>query len=253
LPSEVPPPIVGTTHPTLKALLLLLLPTLLSPLAVNAQSDAPRALPTAVDATPPPSVSEPLEPAAARMLGVLAAEQGSAGLWYWGWTSFYGAVVIGQTVFATLSDNKGAQANAHINIVFSSFGLISTLAFPPPVVNGVGAVLAMPERTPAERETKTQAIRALFAAEVSKERFYSSPLNHIVGLAVNAGVSAYLYWALHLGGRALLNLIAGSVIWEAQIFTHPSAATRLSIELQKSSVQIGLVPLGTGVAVVGRF
>jgi hypothetical protein len=187
------------------------------------------------------------------MLGVLATEQGPTTLWYWGWSGFYGAVIIGQGVYATLSDNHGAQANAHINILFSSFGLISTLVFPPPVVNGVGAVLAMPESTPAEREAKTKAIRALFAAEVSNERFYSSPLNHIIGLAVNAAVSAYLYWALHLGGRALLNLFAGSLIWEAQIFTHPNAAARLSSELEKSSVHIQLVPLGTGVAVVGRF
>ena len=118
---------------------------------------------------------------------------------------------------------------------------------------------AMPASTDAQRAAKSQAIRALFQREVSKERFYHSVPNHILGLAVNAGVCAYMYWGLHIGGRALLNLFVGSLVWEANIFTSPNAAVRLADELQGASgVQLQVVPLalgpaGAGVGLAGRF
>ena len=102
-------------------------------------------------------------------------------------------------------------------------------------------------------------VRALFAREVAKERFYHSVWNHIIGLAVNAGVCAYMYWGLHIGGRALLNLFAGSLVWEANVFTSPNASLHLSAELEKtSSLQLQLVPMalgpsGAGLGMVGHF
>ena len=86
----------------------------------------------------------------------------------------------------------------------------------------------MPEQTPAQREAKAAALRALFQRSVEQERFYRSALNHVIGLTVNAGLAAILYFGFKLGGRALLTLIAGTLEWEAQIFTRPTHALDLA-------------------------
>jgi len=193
------------------------------------------------------------------MVVALDSERGPARLWYWGWSGFYGAVIVGQLVIVATSSNNGSVENGHVNVVTSLFGLLSTLVTPPPVMYELGPIQAMPEGTEAERASKAAAIRELFDREASKEHFYHSPWNHILGLAVNAGVCAYLYWGLHLGGRALLNLVAGSVIWEANIFTSPNAANRLASELQgKTPVQVQVIPIlpvggAAGLALVGSF
>jgi hypothetical protein len=235
--------------------LAIVLATLLLPSAVLAASDAPR-LPPAAD----PATEAPYDdPETARMAATLGSQVGHAQLWYWGWAGFYGAVIVGQTVSIAISNSNGTRENAQVNVVSSTFGLFSTLFFPPPVIYQYGPIAAMPTRTPEERAARSAAIRSLFAREASKERFYRSPWNHALGLAVNAAVSAYIYWGLHLGGRALLNLAAGSAIWEANVWTSPNASAELSYALEgKTPVHVQVVPIGlpsggAGVAVVGSF
>jgi hypothetical protein len=221
----------------------------------HADGDAPRAA-----SAPNGTALSPSEGSAevARMTAVLDAQVGTARLWYWGWSGFYGAVMIGETVLNSTASG-GSRVNAQVNVVTSVFGLFSTLLMPPPVAFDWEPLASMQESTPEARAAKAAAIRALFDREVTKERFYHSALNHIFGLAVNAAVCAYMYWALHIGGRALLNLFAGSLVWEANIFTSPNAASHLAAELQRtSSLQLQLIPLaigpaGAGVAVSGRF
>jgi hypothetical protein len=221
----------------------------------HAEGDAPHVVPAANAAALAPGESSV---DVARMTAVLDAQVGTARLWYWGWSGFYGAVMIGETVLNSTSSG-GARVNAQVNVVTSVFGLFSTLLMPPPVAFDWEPVASMQEGTPEARAAKSAAIRALFDREVAKERFYHSALNHIFGLAVNAGVCAYMYWALHIGGRALLNLLAGSLIWEANIYTSPNAASHLATQLQgSSSLQLQLVPLaigatGAGVGLSGRF
>jgi hypothetical protein len=221
----------------------------------RADEDAPRAAPDAERSGPQPEVGTA---EVARLTEVLHAQLSTTRLWYWGWSGFYGAVIIGETVLNGTSSG-GSRVNAEVNIVTSVFGLFSTLLLPPPVTFDWEPIEAMPQSTNAERAAKSAAIRALFEREVKKERFYHSAVNHILGLAVNAGVCAYMYWALHIGGRALLNLFAGSLVWEANIFTSPNAAMHLSDELSGTSalhlqvVPIALGPAGAGVGLAGRF
>jgi hypothetical protein len=192
------------------------------------------------------------------MSAVLNAQVGTSRLWYWGWTGFYSSVIVGEIVINATSSG-GSQVSAQVNIISSVFGLFSTLLLPPPVTFDWEPVGRMPETTPGERSAKAAAVRALFGREVQKERFYHSVWNHILGLAVNAAVCAYMYWDLHIGGRALLNLIFGSLVWEANIYTSPNASMHLADELHGTSalrLQVTPVALGTtgaGVAVVGRF
>jgi hypothetical protein len=225
---------------------------LLLPIAARGEGDAPRAVET--------SLSQPglQSPDVAKMAGVLDAQLGNARLWYWGWSGFYSAVIVGESVINATSTGP-MQVSAQVNIFTSVFGLFSTLILPPPVVFDWEPIGRMPENTPEQRLQKAAAIRALFQKESTKERFYHSVWNHILGLAVNAGVCAYMYWGLHIGGRALLNLFFGSLVWEANIFTSPNASARAATELEKTSaVQLQLVPValgpsGAGLAVVGRF
>jgi hypothetical protein len=231
---------------------LALLSALVLPAAARAEDDAPRA---ATAAEPSAEVGSAQ---VARMVQVLDSQLPTARLWYWGWSGFYGTVIIGETVLNGTSSG-GARVSADVNVVTSVFGLFSTLLLPPPVLFDWEPVGRMPEATPEQRAAKSAAIRALFAREVAKERFYHSVWNHIIGLAVNAGVCAYMYWGLHIGGRTLLNLFAGSLIWEANVFTSPNASLHLSAELEKtSSLQLQLVPMalgpsGAGLGMVGHF
>lgn len=192
------------------------------------------------------------------MAAVLDSQLGHARLWYWGWSGFYSGVIIGESIINATSTGP-MQVSAQVNIFTSVFGLFSTLILPPPVVFDWEPIGRMPETTAEQRLEKGAAIRALFQKEATKERFYHSVWNHILGLAVNAGVCAYMYWGLHIGGRALLNLVFGSLVWEANIFTSPNASGHAAMELEKTSaVQLQLVPVtlgpsGAGLAVVGRF
>lgn len=224
---------------------------LLLPVAARGEEDAPRA--AATEEGPPG-----LAPDVARMAGVLDAQAGNAQLWYWGWTGFYSAVIVGEIVVNATSSGA-QQVAAQVNIITSVFGLFSTLLVQAPVTFDWEPVGRMPEATAEERAAKAAAIRALFEREVKKERFYHSVWNHVLGLAVNAAVCAYMYWDLHIGGRALLNLVFGSLVWEANIYTSPNASMRLADELQgTSAVRLQVVPLalgttGAGVGLVGRF
>jgi hypothetical protein len=232
-----------------------MLTALVLPALARAVEDLPRAesAPAGIELQPEVGSAE-----VARMAQVLTSQVPTAKLWYWGWSGFYGAVIIGETVINGTSSG-GTQVSADVNIVTSVFGLFSTLLLPPPVTFDWEPIGNMPEGSAEQRAAKSAAIRVLFQREVAKERFYHSALNHILGLAVNAGVCAYMFWGLHIGGRALLNLFAGSLVWEANVFTSPNASLHLAAELPRTSslqlqiVPIALGPAGAGVGMVGHF
>jgi hypothetical protein len=132
--------------------------------------------------------------------------------------------------------------------------MLAVLLFPPPAAYGLDAIRAMPEETEEQRAAKGRALRELFERAAKAERFYRSPLNHVIGLVVNASLASILYFGYKLGGRALLTLIGGSAIWEAQIWTHPAAARDAAEALGKGSgLQARLVFLGNGLGISGSF
>jgi len=182
----------------------------------------------------------------------LESEEQHSRLWYWGWSGFYGTVVAAEVVIAATSSNQGQKINAYYNIGFSGAGMLGVLLFPPPAAYGLDAIRTMPEETEEQRAAKSGALRALFDRAASAERFYRSPLNHVIGLTVNAGLAAILYFGYKLGGRALLTLVAGSAIWEAQIWTHPTAA-RDTAEALKPGLHVQWVFLGNGIGLIGSF
>lgn len=111
----------------------------------------------------------------------------------------------------------------------------------------------MPEDTEAQR-AKASALHSLFDRSVEQQRFYRSPLNHVVGLSVNAGLAALLYFGWKLGGRALLMLVGGTIEWELQIFTRPTAALDLASGRSGSAIGgLHVVPLPNGIALAGTF
>jgi hypothetical protein len=182
----------------------------------------------------------------------LESEELHARIWYWGWSGFYGVVVAAEVVIAATSSNQGQKINAYYNIGFSGAGMLGVLLFPPPAAYGLDAIRTMPEDTEEERAAKGRALRALFDHAAAEERFYHSPLNHVIGLTVNAGLAAILYFGYELGGRALLTLVAGSAIWEAQIWTHPTAA-RDAAEDAAPGLRVQWVFLGNGIGLAGSF
>jgi hypothetical protein len=217
---------------------------LLLPGVAQAQADAPRAEVAQQDAHPPP------EPDVARMAAVLQGQVGHAQLYYYGWSGFYGSVILAETIINATSTG-GSRIAAQVNIVTSWVGLFEQLVLPHPVAFEWEPVSLMPDGTPEQQAAKSAAIRALFERELQKERFYHSVWNHLFGLVVNAGVCAFMYWGQHLGGRALLNLFGGSLIWEANIFTSPNATLNAADNAQAGIASLRLVPVAVGAQGVG--
>jgi hypothetical protein len=186
----------------------------------------------------------------------VSAEQGPDRLWYWGWSGGLAGVALGQSIVVATTQNRGTQINGYVNIPSSAIGAMAVLIDAPAAAYGLDDVRAMPEDTGPQREAKSAALRALFQRSVEQERFYRSALNHVVGLTVNAGLAAILYFGFKLGGRALLTLTAGTLEWETQIFTRPTAALDLataSAHPEKGLQGFHIVPIPNGLAIAGSF
>jgi hypothetical protein len=204
-------------------------------------------------ASTPPTLGDE-EPALQLQWEALQAEERHARVWFWGWSGFYSAVIVGETAIAATTGNSGARTNAYVNIASSSVGLLAIVLRPPPAAFGLDAIRALPEATEEERRAKNRALRALFDRAVAEERFYRSPLNHVIGLTVNAGIAALLYFGYHLGTRALITLFGGSAVWEAQVLTYPAKARDAADGLRpQPALRAQWVFLGNGIAVSGSF
>ena len=194
------------------------------------------------------------DPSLASRWRALETEERPNKLWYWGWATFLGTVVVGQTVIAATTSNEGTRINAYVNVPASAVGMLAVLLQPPAGMFGLEDIRRMPEGTEAQRTAKASALHSLFDRSVEQQRFYRSPLNHIVGLSVNAGLAALLYFGWKLGGRALLNLVGGTIQWELQIFTRPTAALDLASGRSGSAISgLHVVPLPNGLALAGTF
>ena len=199
------------------------------------------------------------DPSLAPRWKALEAEEHPDRLWYWGWATFLGTVAVGQTVIAATTSNEGTKINAYVNVPASALGMVALLLAPPAAAFGLEDIRRMPEDTEAQRAAKASALRSLFDRAVEHQRFYRSPLNHVVGLTVNAGLAALLYFGWKLGGRALLMLVGGTIQWELQIFTRPTdaldlASGRLAPGDAESSIRgLHVVPLPNGIALAGTF
>ena len=214
----------------------------------------PSAVPRDVDAKSEAVNAEEVS----RMSAVLDAQYNNARLWYWSWASIYGAISIVETVLNATTTGD-ARTSAQVGIVTSTFGFFATVIFPPPVAFAWEPIQKMPEATPEQRAAKAAATRHLFQREVEREEFRHSIWGHLIGLVFNAGISAYMYWGLHLGGRAALNFLVSAGLWEANLWTSPNASLHLAEQLKAGpSAVLSVVPVtfgttGAGVAVVGRF
>jgi len=211
---------------------------------------------TSVGQESPPSPDSILtaDPSLAPLWEALEAEEHPNRLWYWGWAGFFGTVLVGQTIIAATTSNEGSRINAYVNIPASAVGLLAVLFLPPAGAFGLDDIRRMPEGTEAERVAKASALRTLFDRSVDQQRFYRSPLNHVVGLTVNAGLAALLYFGWKLGGRALLTLVGGTIEWELQIFTRPTEALDLASGRRDSGIRgLHVVPLPNGLALAGVF
>jgi hypothetical protein len=223
-------------------------------LALVLTLSAAQAASVAEEGPPPPASPLTTDPSLAPLWKALEAEEHPNREWYWGWAGFFGTVVVGESLIAATTSNEGARINAYVNIPASAAGMLAVLLLPPASAFGLEDVRRMPEETEAQRTAKGSALRGLFHRSVEQQRFYRSPLNHVIGLTVNAGLAALLYFGWKLGARALLTLVAGTIEWELQIFTRPTAALDLASGHAGSGAGgLHVVPLPNGIALAGVF
>src|SRR4030095_15994252 len=127
--------------------------------------------------------------------------------------------------------------------------MLAVLLLPPAAAFGLEDVRRMAEETEAQRTAKASAVRGLVHRSAHQQGFYRSPLNRVIALTVHAGLAALLYFGWKLGARALLTLVAGTIEWELQIFTRPTAALDLASGHAGSGLHV--VPLPNGIALAG--
>ena len=193
----------------------------LAGLALVLTLSAAQAASGAEESPPLPASFLTTDPSLAPLWKALESEERQDRLWYWGWAGFLGAVLVGQSAIAAITDNEGTRITAYVQIPASAAGMLAVLLTPPAAAFGLEDIQRMPEETEAQRTAKASALRGVFERSVEQQRFYRSPLNHVIGLTVNAGLAALLYFGWKLGGRALLMLVGGTIQWELQIFTRP--------------------------------
>ncbi len=226
----------------------------LAGLALVLTLSAARAASVEQEGQPRPGSVLITDPSLAPRWKALEAEEHPNRIWYWGWASFLGAVAVGQSIIAATTSNEGTRITAYVNIPASAAGMLAVLLVPPAAAFGLEDIRRMPEETEAQRTAKASALHSLFDRSVEQQRFYRSPLNHVVGLTVNAGLAALLYFGWKLGARALLMLVGGTIEWELQIFTRPTAALDLASGRAESPIRgLHVVPLPNGLALAGTF
>ena len=120
-----------------------------------------------VEVSPPPPGSILItDPSLAPRWRALEAEEHPNKLWYWGWATFLGTVVVGQTVIAATTSNEGTRINAYVNVPASALGMLAVLLQPPAGAFGLEDIRRMPEESDAQRAAKAKALHSLFDRSV---------------------------------------------------------------------------------------
>jgi hypothetical protein len=123
-----------------------------------------------------------------------------------------------------------------------------------------GRLSSMDTSTPEARLARLRQAEKILDEAAEDEAAGHSWFAHIGGDAVTLAGSFVLWAGYHRYGSGWLNLIAGTFITEAQIFTHPSAAIRARkayregrLSLPPAAFTWTLAPAFGGLTLLGTF
>jgi hypothetical protein len=150
----------------------------------------------------------------------LDATRKHAYYWQWGWTGFYGAGLVVQSIRAGVSEDNEHQADYVVSAIKAAGGVTRMLVAPHEIRNGADPIRAMGGNT---REAKARKLvkaesMLLEAAHLSDRRF--SKKAHAGNVLVNVAGGAII-WGLGAPSKALESTLVGIAIGAANILTMP--------------------------------
>jgi hypothetical protein len=142
--------------------------------------------------------------------------ESTARAWHTSWLGLFGAGVATRVTLAlTLADPKQRTAQ-WVGAIPVAAGLLSQLLQPLPAL----------DRARDLREAKNaDEKRLLLARYAEAEAARRSPLQHILGIGLNAGAAAFLLFDQDAPVAAAFQLGVGAAVSELRIWTSPTAAT----------------------------
>lgn len=146
-----------------------------------------------------------------------------ASRWQYGWTGFYAASALGQTVLAIDEDDSDDETNYIVGAVKSAGGLAQLLVKPLPAVKSYDRFLSMPAQTRTERLLKLEQGEALMHENAERAQQRYGWKRHLIGIGANL-LGAAVIAVYGDSADAVTSTILGIAVSEANIWTEPARA-----------------------------
>jgi hypothetical protein len=196
----------------------------------------------------------------------LDAGEGSAKLWWWGWTGILGGIVVGEGTIALATSNPGTRADAVVGTVGSALGVGAMFLSSRAGFTYRDRLARMDASTPEARLARLREAERILDATANDEELGQAWFVHVGGNAVTLAGTFVLWAGYHQYWGGWLNLVGGVLVSEAQILTHPRAAIRArrayrdgTLELSPpasgsaSGITFSVVPGIGGLSLIGTF
>jgi hypothetical protein len=171
--------------------------------------------------------------------------EAAARAWQVGWGSAYWGLAVGQGALATAIDDRDRRAELWVGAAKSAVGAAAAFVLPWTAAHAGSDLAAMDATTPGARRRKLARADALLRAAADEETFERSWLSHAGVLLVNLGGGAVLWSAYDLRGPAILSVVSGVAVGEAQIWTAPTRARDAAPSLSVGATAGGVVLRGS--------
>jgi hypothetical protein len=172
--------------------------------------------------------------------------------WWYGWTVGYGVAAVGQTAAALLVEDEGLRIDSAVGAASSWLAFGAMFVDPRTSITAASELRAMDASSPRARELRLGRAEDLLRTSADEARAARSWFPHVAGMTVTLAGSSVLWigYQRHLSGW--INLLAGTLITEAQILTRPTGA--LASEQSYFGRSAWMVfPAPNGASLVGWF
>ena len=150
----------------------------------------------------------------------LDANQKHAYYWQWGWTGFYGAGLVVQTIRGGMSEDNEHQVDYAVSAIKAAGGVARMYFSPHPGRQGADPIRAMGGNTREAKARKLAKAEELLLASGHIADRRRSIKAHAGNVLVNVAGGAII-WGLGAPSKALESVLLGVAVGTANIFTAP--------------------------------
>jgi hypothetical protein len=189
--------------------------------------------PRLANARPAPSVQESLIDAR------LEKAHRQARIWHWSWVGIFGAGIAAQGVLTGFAQNDKGRWAAGLQAIAPATGLTLQLVAPLDSLE-LPRDLAHIRETKLEPKERLRAKKALLARYARSERKQRNWFAHAGPIFLNASLAALLLLATDKPLEAGVQLGAGILVSELNVWTSPTAASE---PFETKAPQLGVTPV----------